>query len=237
MEFLSRAGGCTCPCGSRGQHHHRRSQAGHSHPGLAQSSSALCAPNIMGEYRTSCKDRRGAGLRDGCCSMVLSAEDVKRAQMNFGTERCDGLDKHTCLNGHVQRAIDVHALDWLLRPELCAAVHLRFNVLNLDAWEAFRPSMPILLSKCQMLPTMALLFIFFMRSRVMILDLTAQETKMPTSSTTCRGASSQDLVASGLQICQEGYLRLAGADTPFDSECRHTTRLFTQPKSSACVVF
>ena len=82
-------------------------------------------------------------------------------------------------NGHVQRAIDVQAPERLLRPELCAAVHLRFDVLNLDAWEAFRPSMPILLSKCQMLPTMALLFIFFMRSRVMILDLTAQETKMP----------------------------------------------------------
>ena len=91
---------------------------------------------------------------------------------------------------------------------------------NLLPGKPSRPFMSILLSKCPMLPTMALLFIFFMRSRVMILDLTAQETKMPTSSTTCRGASLYDLVASGLQICQEGYLRLAGADTPFNSECR-----------------
>ena len=87
--------------------------------------------------------------------------------MNFGTESCDGLDKHACLNGHVQRAIDVHAFDWMLGPELRAAVHL--------LRKPSRPSMPISLSKCQMLPTMALLFIFFMRSRVMILDLTAQD--------------------------------------------------------------
>ena len=101
MEFLSRAGGCTCPCGSRGQHHHRRSQAGHSHPGLAQSSSALCTTNTLGESRPSCKVRRGAGLRDGCCSMVLSAEGVERAPTNFGTERCDGLlSEWPCAKSH-----------------------------------------------------------------------------------------------------------------------------------------
>ena len=75
--------------------------------------------------------------------MVLSAEDVERAQMNFGTERCDGLDKHTCLNGHVQRAIDVHALERLL-PEICAACHkarhlvLGRNKLRCDDWPLLR---------------------------------------------------------------------------------------------------
>ena len=53
----------------------------------------------------------------------MSAEDVARAPTHLGTERCDRLDKHTGLDGNVQRAIDVHALARLLRPEVCEACH------------------------------------------------------------------------------------------------------------------
>ena len=36
------------------------------------------------------------------------------------------------------KAINVHAREWLLRPEIRAVVHLQLNVLNLAAWEAFK---------------------------------------------------------------------------------------------------
>ena len=47
----------------------------------------------------------------------MSAEDVVRELTHFGTERCDRPDKHTGLDGHVQRTIDVHDLERLL-PEI-----------------------------------------------------------------------------------------------------------------------
>ena len=36
------------------------------------------------------------------------------------------------------KAINVHAREWLLRPEIRAVVHLQLDVLNLAAWEAFK---------------------------------------------------------------------------------------------------
>ena len=53
----------------------------------------------------------------------MSAEDVTRAPTHLGTERCDRLHKQTGLDGNVQIAIDVHALERLLRPEVCTARH------------------------------------------------------------------------------------------------------------------
>merc|ERR1719330_1310896 len=64
------------------------------------------------------------------------------------------------------------------------AVHLRLDVLALMPGKPSRPAMSISLSKWPMLPMMALFFIFFMCSRVMMLKFPVAEVKMSISPTT-----------------------------------------------------
>merc|ERR1719291_941816 len=55
--------------------------------------------------------------------MVLGTENVARAPAHLGTKGREGLDENTCLNRHVQRAIDVQSLEWLRRSVLLARSH------------------------------------------------------------------------------------------------------------------
>ena len=55
--------------------------------------------------------------------MVLSAEDVARKPMDLGTNRRQNFEQYTCLDGHVERAIDVQALERLRCSTILAAVH------------------------------------------------------------------------------------------------------------------
>ena len=62
---------------------------------------------------------------------VLSAEDVAKALMDVGAHGSQGLDHHTRLNRHVRQAVNVRALDWLVRCSVLLAVHeTRHLVLN-----------------------------------------------------------------------------------------------------------
>merc|ERR1712232_177485 len=47
--------------------------------------------------------------------LVLGAVDVAGCPTDLGTKGGQGLDEHTGLDGHVQGAIDVHALERLGR--------------------------------------------------------------------------------------------------------------------------
>mmetsp|Transcript_24665 Transcript_24665/g.51260 ORF Transcript_24665/g.51260 Transcript_24665/m.51260 type:complete len:423 (+) Transcript_24665:294-1562(+) len=84
----------------------------------------LSAPPVLRKsLPLPCEDRRSAGLGNGCSRMVLSAEDVARAPADRGAHGSQGLNQNTRLDGHVQRAVDVQALEWLTRTELLPAVH------------------------------------------------------------------------------------------------------------------
>ena len=54
---------------------------------------------------------------------VLGAEDVARAPPHLGTHGSQSLDQDTGLDGHVQGAIDVEALEWSSTAKLLSAVH------------------------------------------------------------------------------------------------------------------
>merc|ERR1719422_1418405 len=96
---------------------------GHSHH-------LLRAPPILRECLSfPSKDSRSAGFGNGCCSMVLRAEDVARRPAHFGTQSCQGLNEYACLNSHVQRAIDVEALKWLRRPVFFPSSHEPWHLM------------------------------------------------------------------------------------------------------------
>jgi len=66
-----------------------------------------------------------------CGRVVLGAEDVARAPKDVRAHGSQGLNHHTRLNRHVQQAIKVQALDWLVRGSVLLAVHeTRHLVLN-----------------------------------------------------------------------------------------------------------
>mmetsp|Transcript_14139 Transcript_14139/g.37449 ORF Transcript_14139/g.37449 Transcript_14139/m.37449 type:complete len:510 (+) Transcript_14139:196-1725(+) len=69
------------------------------------------------------EDRAGALLRDGRGGVVLRAEDVARAPAHLGAQRLQGLNQHGRLNRHVQRAVDVQALQGLRGAVLRAGSH------------------------------------------------------------------------------------------------------------------
>merc|ERR1719265_3021159 len=65
--------------------------------------------------------------------MILSAEDVARAPTDFGTKSGQSLDEHTCLDGHMQRTIDVKPFEWLAWPELLACCHQSWHLVLCQA--------------------------------------------------------------------------------------------------------
>merc|ERR1719401_2356258 len=68
--------------------------------------------------------------------MVLSAEDVAGAPADLGAHGSERLDKYAGLDGHVQRTVDVQALERLRSAELLPAVH--------ESWH-------LMLRKCELL--------------------------------------------------------------------------------------
>ena len=81
------------------------------------------------------RDDRGGGV-------VLRGEDVARAPAHVGAERDERLDEHRGLDGHVERAGDVRALERLGGAELLdhghEAGHLDLRELDLHATEGRR---------------------------------------------------------------------------------------------------
>ena len=71
---------------------------------------------LDGEHRNAGSGDRGGGV-------VLGRIDVARHPAHFGAERDQRLDQHRGLNGHVQRAGDLGALERLLRTVLLARCH------------------------------------------------------------------------------------------------------------------
>ena len=78
-----------------------------------------------------------ASLSHRGSSVVLGGEDVARAPAHVGTERKESLDENRGLDGHVQGAGDVRALQGLGGAELLdhghQAGHLDFREFNLEA--------------------------------------------------------------------------------------------------------
>ena len=74
----------------------------------------LSAPPVL-RYSLAlpCEDCVCACLCNSCCSMVLCAEYVAWTPAHFCTHDSHSLNQHTCLDGHVDRAIDVDALERL----------------------------------------------------------------------------------------------------------------------------
>ena len=68
------------------------------------------------------KDGRGV-TGDGSGSVVLGGEDVAGAPTDLSTEGDEGLDESGGLDGHVQGASDLGALEWLLGAEFLTAGH------------------------------------------------------------------------------------------------------------------
>merc|ERR1740122_578151 len=84
----------------------------------------LSAPPVLWEgLALPCEYSRSASLCDSCRSMVLRAEDVARAPAHLGTQGCQGLDEHACLDCHVQGPVDVETLEWLAWPILLPSSH------------------------------------------------------------------------------------------------------------------
>ena len=70
-------------------------------------------------------------LSHTCGRVVLGAEDAARAPTDVRANGSQVLDHHTRMNRHVQRAVEVQALDWLVRGSVLLAVHeTRHLVLN-----------------------------------------------------------------------------------------------------------
>merc|ERR1719183_1802056 len=90
----------------------------------------LSAPPVLCEGLTlPCKDCCCASLRNGSSGMVLSAEDVAGAPSDLGTHGSESLNEDTCLDGHVEGAIDVEALERCSCTELLAAVHETWHLV------------------------------------------------------------------------------------------------------------
>mmetsp|Transcript_58892 Transcript_58892/g.80940 ORF Transcript_58892/g.80940 Transcript_58892/m.80940 type:complete len:329 (-) Transcript_58892:78-1064(-) len=69
------------------------------------------------------EDCTGAPLRDRRRGVVLGAEDVARAPAHLRTKRLQRLDQHRRLDRHVQRTVDVQALQGLRGAVLLARSH------------------------------------------------------------------------------------------------------------------
>ena len=99
----------------------------------------LCAPPVLLECLTLPGKNWASVAGNGCSSVILRAEDVAGAPPDFGTQGCQSLDEHCCLDGHVQGAGNLCTLERLLRSELCSAGgqagHLCLGQLNLQATE------------------------------------------------------------------------------------------------------
>ena len=84
----------------------------------------LRAPPVLGQRLALPREDRGSAcLGNSSCCVVLRAEDVARAPTHLGTQGSQRLDQNAGLDGHVQGAVDVHALERLRRPELLACRH------------------------------------------------------------------------------------------------------------------
>ena len=83
----------------------------------------LGAPPVLLERLALPGEHRDAGLRDRRGGVVLGGEDVAGAPADLGAEAGERLDQHGGLNGHVERAHDLGALQRLLRAELLAHGH------------------------------------------------------------------------------------------------------------------
>ena len=62
-------------------------------------------------------------LGDARSGMILSTEDVAGAPAHLGAKGRQRLDQHTRLDGHVQGAVDVHALERLRGAKLLSCRH------------------------------------------------------------------------------------------------------------------
>mmetsp|Transcript_54188 Transcript_54188/g.151274 ORF Transcript_54188/g.151274 Transcript_54188/m.151274 type:complete len:247 (+) Transcript_54188:941-1681(+) len=80
-------------------------------------------PVLLQGLALPCEHGGCLGLRDGRSRVVLRAEDVAGAPAHFGPKRVQGLDEDAGLDSHVQRPVDVHPLEGLLRAELLAGRH------------------------------------------------------------------------------------------------------------------
>eukprot|EP00983_Pelagomonas_calceolata_P103777 1158952-Pelagomonas_calceolata.AAC.2 len=82
--------------------------------------------------------------RNGGGGVVLGAEDVAGAPADLGTQGSQGLNQHGSLDGHVEGAHDLGALQGLGGAELRAAGHqaghLSLSQVDLQAAEVLRAS-------------------------------------------------------------------------------------------------
>jgi len=84
----------------------------------------LSAPPVLGKsLALPCEHGGGARLCNRSGGVILSAENVARAPTHLGTHGMHGLNQDTSLDGHVQRATDVQALERLGRAKLNACGH------------------------------------------------------------------------------------------------------------------
>ena len=95
------------------------------------------APPVLLEGLALPGEHRGGVARDGGRGVVLGGEDVARAPAHLGAERDQGLDEDGGLDGHVEGAGDVGALEGLGGAELLdhghETGHLDLRELNLHA--------------------------------------------------------------------------------------------------------
>jgi hypothetical protein len=68
-------------------------------------------------------ENRDAGGGDGRSGLVLSREDVAGRPAHFGTQGNQGFDQHGGLDGHVDAAEDLRALERLLGQVLATQAH------------------------------------------------------------------------------------------------------------------
>mmetsp|Transcript_11277 Transcript_11277/g.37274 ORF Transcript_11277/g.37274 Transcript_11277/m.37274 type:complete len:264 (+) Transcript_11277:879-1670(+) len=97
------------------------------------------APPVLLQSFALPREHRGGVARDRRGGVILGGEDVARAPPDHGAEGDQGLDEHRGLDGHVQGAGDVRALQGLGGAELLdhghQAGHLDFREFNLEATE------------------------------------------------------------------------------------------------------
>jgi hypothetical protein len=95
------------------------------------------APPVLLEGLALPGEDRGGVARDGGRGVVLGGEDVARAPAHLGAERDQGLDEDRGLDGHVEGAGDVGALEGLVGAELLdhghETGHLDLRELDLEA--------------------------------------------------------------------------------------------------------
>merc|ERR1712238_641146 len=65
----------------------------------------------------------------GSLHMTIQTGVLIETLSALGAKGRQSFDEHTSLNGHVQRATDVHALEWLCRAELGAGGHQAWHLM------------------------------------------------------------------------------------------------------------